>query len=341
MIELGGADSTTDAAEKYLGAAYDIVAIDEAGSFTPEVLDYLIDTVISPTLIDRNGILILAGTPRAVEAGRFYIVTTTEVPRWSNFAWDTSRNPYMRDNWLKEIEDLKSINPNIVNEAWFIREYLGRWCKDSSDLVYKFTNVNLVSEIPQQVYHYILGVDIGWVDDCGFVISGWAKHDPNLYVFESFKKPEMLPADIAKQIKYYASTYQPLYIVADSQNKTVIEELSRRYGIGIRPAEKTKKQDWIEIINTDFILNKIHILQETNALLIEELGKLPWQTKHNGAREEHPSFPNHLTDSLLYAYRFAYHYKEEPVVELSKQKKIYQEQVRKAQERLKKPRWRR
>lgn len=340
IIELSGADSTLDAAEKFLGAAYHAVAIDEAASFNPVVLDYLIDTILNPTLIDHQGTLMLVGTPRAIEAGRFYEATTYQDPRWEIFKWKTEQNPYVRENWLKEIEELKKLNPDIVNEAWFVREYMGEWCKDASDLVYKFSSTNLITEIPEQMYQYILGVDIGWSDDSAFVLTGYAPHDSNFYIIESTKSPEMLPNDIAKQIKYFEKKYQPIFIVADAANKTVIEELKRRYGVNIKAAEKTKKHDWIELMNVDYLLNKIKVVQADNTQLLEEINKLPWYMRNN-RREEHPSFPNHLTDSSLYAYRFAYHYRSKPLIKPSVEEKMYQEALAKQIKKIKKHRWER
>lgn len=323
IIEISGADSTTDAVEKFLGASYDIVAIDEAGSFNPQVLDYLIDTVISPTLIENRGTLILAGTPRIIETGRFFEVTTQRPDRWDTFNWDTSKNPYVREQWLQEIEELKKENPNIVNEPWFIREFLGRWCKDSSELVYRFdSSRNIISDIKtNNNFTYILGIDIGWEDACAFVVLGYTQHDKEVYIFESFKKSQMLPDAIARTIKQYESEYQPISIVADAQNKTVIQEISTRYGVNINPSQKQNKQDWIELFNVDLTLGRIKIKQSTNIEYIKEISNLPWKEAKNG-REEHPAFDNHLCDAGLYAFRYSYHYRAKPVVKKTEEDKM-------------------
>ena len=53
-IELGGGDTTIENTERYLGAYFDLIAIDEAGSYDPDTLDYLIDIVLSPTQSDKD-----------------------------------------------------------------------------------------------------------------------------------------------------------------------------------------------------------------------------------------------------------------------------------------------
>lgn len=322
-IELGGADSTTDAVEKYLGAAFDIIAIDEAGSFDPIVLDYLIDVVLEPTLVERKGTLILAGTPRVIETGRFFDVTTNPPEKWGVHQWDTSKNPYVVKTWLAKIAELKAENPNIENEAWFVREYLGRWCKDTTDMVYRFESVNnLVLNYQPDTYQYVIGLDIGWEDASAFVVTGYSKHRKDFIIFESFKKSHMLPDAIARSLKSLQARYQPSVIVADASNKTVIQEISTRYGVAIIPAEKQKKADWIELFNVDLTLKRIKIVQNTNCEYIKEISELPWKYDKKGNREEHPAYENHIVDAALYAFRYSYHYRAKPVKKKTEEDKM-------------------
>lgn len=339
-IELGGADGPKDYTERYLGAQYDVVAIDEAGSFNPKVLDYLIDTVISPTLIDKRGILLLAGTPRPIETGRYYEVTTEFPDRWQVFSWDTSKNPHMKRQWELEIQELIKENPNITKEAWFIREFLGKWCKDASDLVYKYDErINNITELPKCSFQYVLGMDIGWNDPCAFVVGAYTKKDDNLYIVEDYKKSEMYIDDIASKLEYFLNKYPSLIIVADGQNKTVIQEIRKRHSIPIIAAKKEDKQAWIEIVNTEFLIGKIKILNSCNGL-IEELKHLPWDYKKDGTRKEHDAFDNHESDSLLYLARYCYNYKNVIERKLTEEEKMFNHQRSLVQKRLESPRWR-
>jgi len=329
-IECGGAKGTQEEAERYLGAAFNIVAIDEAGSFSFPLLKYLIDSVLIPTLIDARpqGKLYLTGTPRSVMKGIFYDATTKDIPGWSRFAWNTSRNPYTSRQYLEEIQELKAINPHVEEDPWFKREYLGQWAVEETELVYRFNpNINVINELPKQIsinnYAYIAGVDIGWNDDCAFVVGCYIKNDPNFYIIDCFKKPQMLPDAIASQLQHYTKEYgEYIYIVADTGgggSKTITQELTYRYNIQINAAEKTSKADWIEIINSDFVSGKIKIIDKACRPLITELFELTWKEKPNGDREENPALANHLCDAMLYAYRQAYHYiqnkpKEKPEV---------------------------
>jgi hypothetical protein len=73
-ITLGGAESR-DECEKFRGVAFKKFYIDEPASFKAH-LEYLVDEVLEPTLLDEDGTLALVGTPGRVLAGKFYEVTS-------------------------------------------------------------------------------------------------------------------------------------------------------------------------------------------------------------------------------------------------------------------------
>jgi len=109
----------------------------------------------------------------------------------------------------------------------------------------------------------------------------------------------------------------PEAIVADTGGagaKILIETINARYGLGIIPAEKKDKQAFIELVNSDFHAGHIKIQAGTD--LAHELGGLQWDLSRNsklilartGRLVEDPNCPNHLTDALLYLYRYSYHF---------------------------------
>ena len=57
---------------------------------------------------------------------------------WSGHRWSALDNPYIRENWLQEIADLKAANPRIEETPLFQQHYLGRWVIDDSRLVYRY-----------------------------------------------------------------------------------------------------------------------------------------------------------------------------------------------------------
>lgn len=320
-----GAGGTGEIADRYRGASegFDIVIIDEASKFRPSVLDYLIEAVIEPALMDKGGTLILTGTPTPNAAGTFYQATSVGLPGWSQFFWGAWDNPYMRAQWEAAVAEKRERNPRIDEDAEFRREYFGEWAKDESDLVYKIDQLlNVVDIAPaaDTVWAgHVIGVDLGYGDDCAFVAAGWQPRKPDLWVHESFKQPKMLPDAIAAEIKRLQAKYPRAQVVVDTGSggaKTVAAELAYRYQVANLPAEKTDKQQWIRFLNADLRNGLVHIVRETNKALIKELTELPRRLKDESDPEspwvEDDRFANHLADSLLYAFRFSYHYTQRP-----------------------------
>ena len=357
-IECGGAKGTMEEAERYLGAAFHLVAVDEAGSFSFPLLKYLIDSILMPTLLDARpeGRLYLTGTPRTVMKGIFYDATTKDLPNWDRFHWKTSENPHVSVQYNEEIRELKVANPDIEDDPIFKREYLGEWAVEQSELVYRFNpNINLINRLPMEettnTFAYIGGVDIGWNHDCAFIVGCYRKHDPNFYIVDCFKKPQMLPDSIASVLKGYINTYPGIYIVADtggSGAKTITQELAYRYEIPVQAAEKTTKHEWIAVMNSDFITGKVKILDRTCGDLVTELTDLTWKEKPNGSVEENPALPNHLCDAMLYAFRQAYHYTQQPKPDLPKagskeyweaeEERMFEQTLKKMEERKRRQR---
>ena len=79
-------------------------------------------------------------------------------------------------------------------------------------------------------------------------------------------------------------------------------------------AKKTDKQDWIELVNSDFSAGRIKIKPGSD--LAHELSGLQWDLSRDskmvlartGRLREDPQCPNHLCDALLYLYKYSYHF---------------------------------
>lgn len=184
---LKGAETKADI-EHIRGAAAeaDLVIIDECKSFAPAHLDDLIENVIEPGLLTRNGQLIMIGTPGSLPMGPFYQATCLlarvgEGPeeRPTCIRWQDKANPGLAYEKLTaaEIQDLCSMHSWTIQDnlaapgQWaralkikarkgydddhptWRREYLGEWVGDASDLVYAYTQAKAK------------GVEVNWRPD--------------------------------------------------------------------------------------------------------------------------------------------------------------------------------
>jgi hypothetical protein len=333
VIYLLGVDTTEEEKEKLLGQRYVEVAIDEAASFSID-LHALVYGILKPAVADFRGTICLVGTPGNLKRGIYFELTNGQNPcnpgtwqksGWSGHRWDTTRNPYMRENWLAEIEELKANNPGIEQTPLFQQHYLGLWVIDESKLVYRYQIGRndfdgKLPEILQGGWHFVLGVDLGFDDASSFTLGAYHDHDRRLFLPESHKKSQMDITDVATEIKRYGKAFDLDRTIVDGANKQAVEEMRKRHELALHAADKTGKADFIDIMNAEFIQARI-LLGPDAAPLREEYAGLIWDERglEKGKREEHPNCSNHCADGALYLWRYCYQYLSQVIVPPPKQ----------------------
>lgn len=377
---LAGAETKADI-EKLRGAAAeaDLVILDECKSFAPALLDELIENVIEPGLMTRNGQLLMVGTPGSIPLGQFYQATcliaritapTPEDPQrtiptcaewheiqsgklgpayagmtneevsdlFSLHTWTIQDNEAVPGQWARALS-IKRRKQYDDNHPVWRREFLGEWVSDASDLVYAFARAKSEGRATwfpnyehdhktglnekDGPWHMLLGLDLGFVDDSAAVLVAYSETLKELRHIYDFKAPGLDAQAFAEEVLGIIDIYGlPEMIVADvggGGSKMIIEMLNQRFGLCIQPAAKREKQDHIELLNGDFLANRVKIIP--NSDLDHELCGLQWDLSNDskvilsrtGRLREDPSCPNHLCDALLYVWRFSYHYYATPV----------------------------
>jgi hypothetical protein len=148
--------------EKLRGQPFDEVQIDEAASFDPDLLAWLIDRIVGPRMGERNGVIVLAGTPGHQLRGPFYDATRRGSDRhlayrertknkkwlgWSSHAW-TLKSVISLPNakklypaqialWAEALIEKADKQWSDENPIWR-REYLGEWAADNTENVFKY-----------------------------------------------------------------------------------------------------------------------------------------------------------------------------------------------------------
>jgi hypothetical protein len=302
-ISLVGADMK-NFMERLRGPSYPEVCIDEAGSFRTH-LQALIEDVLEPATLDYNGSIVMVGTPGVLPRGMFF-EATQEKSYWSKHAWTLYQNPYLKEP-KAFVDKLKRQRGWTDQNPTFQREYLGQWVQDLDALVYKFKrDKNEYRALPEyQEYYRILVIDYGYDDQTAFGVTTFSPTLKRVYQEHAEGHKEMVPSEIAERIQALKEQYQPIKIVADTGalGKMITQEMIRRYGLPIQPAEKKEKLTYIHLLNGDFIDGNLLIHERLSALK-DQLETL--EKDENGM--EDPSLPNDLCDVLLYGYREAKHY---------------------------------
>jgi hypothetical protein len=151
--------------EKLRGQPFDEVQIDESASFDPEILTWLIDRIVGPRLGEREGCILLGGSPGHILRGPFYDATRRGSPQhrpyadrkkpehkgwmgWSSHAWSL--------RYIVELPNAKKLYPAQIklwaealiekaNKQWsdknpiWRREYEGEWAADNTENVFQYT----------------------------------------------------------------------------------------------------------------------------------------------------------------------------------------------------------
>ena len=311
-LKLFGADAKPEEIRKALGNKYDRIYIDEAGSFRQD-LRKMFEQSLRPTLIDRAGTLGLFSTPTDLTKGYYYDITTGAEKGWSLHRWTPRDNPHVRQRWEEDHDDLVRNNPLVVNTPSYKQMWLGQWCVDDSALVYKFSPVrNSCFALPSGSYTYVMGVDLGWSDATAWVVCAYSETEKCLYVVHAESESGLDFTAVAQRIKHLQSRFQVTTVVIDGASAQGVEEMMARHGLGLVRAEKSGKADYQRLLNSDFIQERIKLLEYGTEPLRDELTTLIWDeralAKVPPKYVEHPSLPNHACDALLYAWRYTYAY---------------------------------
>lgn len=314
VIYCSGAKDKTEI-EKFRGLPITLCYVDECQSFKPYI-ENLIDEVISKALFDNNGTLCLIGTPGPVPSGYFHACAHS--PNWAHHAWTMFNNPFIPKKSGKTVQaliqeelDRKGVtadNPTIQRECY------GSWCIDADALVFKYNPaINDYASIPEVPgkWEYIIGVDIGFDDADAIAVIGWHEKVKESYLIEERIERKQGITDLASQVGDLIKRYSPLKVVMDTGGlgKKIAEELQMRYGLPIEPAEKSRKFEFIELLNDAMRTKRFHAKRSSQ--FAQDCMLLEWD-KDSTQPKISENFHSDICDAALYAFRESLHWLYEP-----------------------------
>lgn len=320
MIYIAGAKDRMEI-EKYRGWKLRKCYIDEAQSFRSYIKE-LINDIIIPALRDLKGELFLTGTPGPVLAGVFY--EYTQSPNWDAHHWTAFDNPHMHLPPTKDLEETlaeERIMRGIdVNDPSYIRETYGKWVEDTDALVFKFNkSKNIYTELPNTgKWTYIMGVDIGYNDSDALAMIGYNSHTKKVYLVDEYTKNKQNITELVRSVSEMRDRWNPVKIVMDAGalGKKIQEEIRTRHGIHMDAAEKSRKVEFIELLNDDLRTGKFQA--PVNSLFEEDCMLVTWDKDSIRKNPERPkvsdTYHSDINDAVLYAWRECRHYlSEKPI----------------------------
>lgn len=321
IIYFSGAKDRSEV-EKYRGFPLVKVYIDEAQAFRNYIAS-LVDEVLSKSLFDYDGTLCLIGTPGPVPVGYFYEASTSK--QWSHHGWTMLQNPWLEKKSGKPameliMRDCKRMGV-LPSDPKIQRECFGRWVTDTNSLVFKYDRElnHFESWEPNQRASYVIGIDLGYDDADAIAVIGWnpslthpgAKPEPsaNYLVYETTTKKQGI-TELAAQIGALVNKYNPIAIVIDSGGlgKKIAEELRRRFGLPIKSAEKSRKFEYIELLNDAMRTKKF--FARANGIFAQDCSLVEYD-KNKSSGDKYvvsDSYHSDIADAVLYAFRESLHY---------------------------------
>lgn len=303
--------------ENFRGLALKKVYIDECQSFRPHI-EELIDDVISKALFDYSGQLCLIGTPGMVPAGYFYACATSNA--WAHHAWTMFNNPHLERKSGKPVltlvqDDCARMGVPITH-AKIQRECYGRWVTDLDFLVFKYdAEKNHYAEIDfKRDWEFVIGVDLGFDDADALAVVGWHKHQRIAYLIREEVKNKQGITELSEHIERLIKEFDPLKVVMDTGGlgKKIAEELRKRYQLPIVAAEKTRKFEFIELLNDAMRTGRFFAKKDgrfaQDSLLVEWDRDVTNPDKLKVSEGYHSD----ICDAVLYAFRESLHWLTEP-----------------------------
>ena len=319
-------NTTVTERDKLRGSKWDLVIIDEIQS--QPAFDYLVETVIEPTLVDRSGTLMLTGTGPKVRG-----------TAWERWWLDEEKHGALRLNW--SLAD----NPYIPNhtevlaqkraeKGWdesnpvYITEWLGKISYDDNALVYRLDADNYiqnnqlqqwVSSQPPADIHFVVGMDYGFEDSTAVALLCFSSHKPEVFLVHERKfnrsgveevkqaLDECVMAMNDAPFKNVPEYNRKLIGFADTAGgmKMVSYEMSTKFGFNILPAMKDNKAFAIEQLQNECVRRYLKVYKDgpfaDEALRVifardEGSGDLT----RNISDEYHPD----MMDAILYGFRY-------------------------------------
>lgn len=307
VIKLFGADMKNFIG-RIKGIKCPLAAIDEAGEFGAH-LESLIDDILTPAIGDYlDGQIYIAGTPGSIPFGYFYDVTERNKYGYSRHFWSLHENPFF-PNSRAFVADIKAKKGWLDDSPTYLREYCGKWVKDIDSLVFKYDPIiNHYEALPQTKsgkWNYIIGVDIGFKDADAIAVIAWHEYDKLSYLVEEDVGRGRDITELALNIRKFVDKYDPIKVVMDTGGLGVkiSEELRRRFSLPVVSAEKSRKFEFIQLMNDS--LRNGRFLASNKSHFANDCMLLEWD-KDRMAPDRlvvSDKFHSDITDAVLYAFR--------------------------------------
>lgn len=297
-------------------------AIDEAQEFPSSDLEDLIDNIIKPSTADyTDGWLGIGGTPGPIPRGYFHEVTEKGLHGYSVHKWSLYDNPHMPDP-RGFVERLKAKKKWPDNHPSLLREYFGKWELDLDSLLIRYSEEkNHFDLLPQGRWHYIMGVDIGHRDADALAVLAWSEYVKDVYLVEEIVTAGQDITELSSQIEYLMNKYAVTKIVMDegALGKKIAEEIRRRKGLPVQPADKARKMENVAFLNEALRFGNFKARKNSRFALDTFQLQIDHERSTADKIVTKKGFHSDIIDAVLYAFKESPAYASEPLAAIPKE----------------------
>ncbi len=287
--------------------------IDEAQEFEPAHLAHLVNDIIMPSMVDyKDSWLALTGTPGPIPRGLFFEITEHGEADYSVHKWSLYDNPYLPDA-RGFVEKLKNKHKWTDDNTTLLREWLGKWVLDLDSLLIRYNHdLNHFERLDPKGWETIMGIDMGFNDADAIAVLAWSEHDPCTYLVDELITQKQGLTELVEQIQRLSKKYNVSKMVIDEGGlgKKLAEEMRRRHGIPVHPADKLGKFENVTLLNDALRLGKFKAPKTSRFAEDSYQVQIDWEKTTPDRIVVKKGFHSDIIDAVLYAFRespaFAY-----------------------------------
>lgn len=175
---------------------------------------------------------------------------------------------------------------------------------------------NHYDQLPTGIkWEYIIVADFGFDDADAIAVIAFSTKCPNAYLVEEMITTKQGITPLAKQLIDLIAKYSPMKVLGDfgALGKKIAVELQTRFEIPIEAAEKSRKLEYIELLNDS--LRTGHMKAKKDSRFAQDAMLLEWDRSNPEKPKISDSYHSDIGDCMIYGHRELLHWlwKEEPV----------------------------
>lgn len=311
VIQCMGVGSVREA-DKVRGFTPPYVTVEEAGTFKPELLQYLVESCIAPAQIKWYGAggrgVALVGTPGLLVEDYWHRLCKGE------FGASVHHGTVFDNPWIPDPQGFLDLQ--LTNNKWtratprFRREYLGEFCAETDSMCYAgWDKVILPDYAAPTAGRTIMGMDLGGAHKpSSFVVIRITqeldveakRHKWILHFVHAEKMMAITIHDVAKKTQELRKRFGVSHIRGDAGGLgTIITSTLREQFTGCPVEDAPKagfKQGRIWALDSIWRQGTGRIYEGARALA-DELVAVPWNDEKD---DHHPAYSDHLCDASHY-----------------------------------------